>query len=538
MLIIKAVYVGDSSIAFIENRFKPGINVVFSTDNHVGKTIVMQSLMFALGSKDGFPPSFPGQKYFYIVDFDIDGVSYSVLRQKDAFSVLSNDGLRYLEGEGEFRKFWNEEIGELPHIIKNDNDHMVYLSLFNQLFFVPQSDRSSSSLLNHGFYKKDEFFSMIASIKGLVNYHTDQRKIAELKERRETLKVEQKRLFKQIREFNAEDPALAVISSAVDGQQFQNTMQAIDDLQKTIGDLQRNRNKEYARKKQLEELLTELRSMNRTFDAGSLVCLKCGSDQVGFRAAKSRMTFDVTTPEMRKSIEFSVYEKSQACQSEIRQISEDIIKAQSELNDLLNGRKFSLHDVTVYQDDVVDLNELDDKYKKLESELDEIKEELLVFETTDKELREKRNLLRDQIVSSMNAVYRYFDEDDLNPYEDIMTKNGKPFKGSEETEYFLARCYALALTLHHKYPIVIDSFRAEDLATHREDGILEAYKLLPNQVIFTTTIKEEEFGKYSKDEDINPIDYSSFKTKHLLQEKYALDMKAKLAEFGVVEVEI
>ena len=113
MLIIKAVYVGDSSIAFIENRFKPGINVVFSTDNHVGKTIVMQSLMFALGSKDGFPPSFPGQNYFYIVDFDIDGVSYSVLRQKDAFSVLSNDGLRYLEGEGEFRKFWNEEIGEL-----------------------------------------------------------------------------------------------------------------------------------------------------------------------------------------------------------------------------------------------------------------------------------------------------------------------------------------------------------------------------------------------------------------------------------------
>lgn len=536
MLVIKAVYVGNSSEAFIEKRFGPGINVIFSTDNHVGKTIAMQSLMFALGCSDGFPPSFPGQEYFHIVDFEADGIPYSILRQKDAFSILSNGTLRYLEGEGELRDFWNEEIGELPCIVKKDRSHMVYLSLFNQLFFVPQSDRSSSSLLNQGFYKKDDFFSMISSMKGLVDHQADRSKIAELKERREAITTEKKRLLKQINKYDSNDAALAVVSSTADGQQMQKTMQAIDELQQNIGTLQRNRNREYARKKQLDELITELRSLNRSLDTGSLICLGCGSELIGFRAAKSRMVLDVTTPEMRNSIERSIWEKSETCQNEIRQLNKDILHAQSKLNSLLDERKINFRDVMIYQDDAADLNELDREYRKLESELNEIEEELSIAEVSDKELQEKRGQLREQITASMNAVHRYFDEEELNPYEDFMTKNGKPFKGSEETEYFLARCYALAVTLNHKYPIIIDSFRAEDLSTHREDGILEAYKLLANQVILTTTIKAEEFGKYSIDSSINPIDYSNFETRHLLQEGYAADMQAKLAEFGVTDI--
>ena len=49
MLTIKSVYVGNENEAYIENRFRDGLNVVFSDDNHMGKTVVMQSLMYALG---------------------------------------------------------------------------------------------------------------------------------------------------------------------------------------------------------------------------------------------------------------------------------------------------------------------------------------------------------------------------------------------------------------------------------------------------------------------------------------------------------
>ncbi len=49
MLTIKSVYVGNENEAYIEKRFRDGLNVVFSDDNHMGKTVVMQSLMYALG---------------------------------------------------------------------------------------------------------------------------------------------------------------------------------------------------------------------------------------------------------------------------------------------------------------------------------------------------------------------------------------------------------------------------------------------------------------------------------------------------------
>lgn len=90
-VIIKAVYIGNGEESFIESGFSSGINVVFSADNNVGKTIVMQGIMFALGATPSFPDSFQYREYIYIVDLDVDGETISVMRNRNAFAI-NRDG--------------------------------------------------------------------------------------------------------------------------------------------------------------------------------------------------------------------------------------------------------------------------------------------------------------------------------------------------------------------------------------------------------------------------------------------------------------
>ena len=59
-MIIKRIAFGDSNEAFIENRLTNGFNIIFSDDNNKGKTIVMQSALYALGNEPIFPSSFKG----------------------------------------------------------------------------------------------------------------------------------------------------------------------------------------------------------------------------------------------------------------------------------------------------------------------------------------------------------------------------------------------------------------------------------------------------------------------------------------------
>lgn len=55
---ILRVAVGNSKEAFIESRFTEGLNIISSDDNNKGKTIVIQSMMYALGNEPTFPTSF------------------------------------------------------------------------------------------------------------------------------------------------------------------------------------------------------------------------------------------------------------------------------------------------------------------------------------------------------------------------------------------------------------------------------------------------------------------------------------------------
>ena len=57
MKIIK-VGLGNTDEAYIESKLSDGINIIFSDENNKGKTIVIQSLLYAIGNKPIFPSSF------------------------------------------------------------------------------------------------------------------------------------------------------------------------------------------------------------------------------------------------------------------------------------------------------------------------------------------------------------------------------------------------------------------------------------------------------------------------------------------------
>lgn len=56
MISIKTVYIGNENESYIQDDFAiAGVNIISSDENHVGKTIVMQAIMYALGSEARFP---------------------------------------------------------------------------------------------------------------------------------------------------------------------------------------------------------------------------------------------------------------------------------------------------------------------------------------------------------------------------------------------------------------------------------------------------------------------------------------------------
>lgn len=45
MITIKQIAFGNSSEAYIQSGFTNGLNIISSSENHVGKTLIMQAMM-------------------------------------------------------------------------------------------------------------------------------------------------------------------------------------------------------------------------------------------------------------------------------------------------------------------------------------------------------------------------------------------------------------------------------------------------------------------------------------------------------------
>lgn len=137
------------------------------------------------------------------------------------------------------------------------------------------------------------------------------------------------------------------------------------------------------------------------------------------------------------------------------------------------------------------------------------------------------------IVQEMNAFYRSIDMDGDESYSNLFTDKSTVYSGSEATVFHIAKLLALQKVLNHNFPIVIDSFRAEDLSTPKENRVIQLFKELQNQSILTTTLKTEELGKYRCLDGVTHIDYDSHQANHLLQAENVDEMDALVRKLSI-----
>lgn len=536
-VIIKAVYIGDGDESFVENGFSDGLNVVFSNDNNVGKTIAMQGIMFTLGASPSFPDSFQYREYIFIVDLEIDGEDVSVMRNRNTFAICRGGRIDTFDSVEAFQNYWSSNVSPLPYLVKDGRKTIAGLELYSQMYFVTQDGRSSSRVVASKFNKSD-FVEMLYSIKGLDARDLSDAEVRDLKQERSALRDKRKTLLKQATILRSKEAGLATLSATADRAELSEQIDRINTEKNIIADIRKRRNRLLRKLTKNEIVQKELGSLRIDVKSGELVCLECGSNRIGYRMAGSEFSFDVTTPEMRDQIMESLQHRIDTCNSELSEIESELRDAQRRLDVLFEEKPVTLEEVVASHEDYLDDREIDAQISKIDERLNRIEEQLKSNSQIEREIKKERKEFMDELLSTMNYVHQQISENSaIDRYEGLFTTSSNVYSGSETTEYFLSRTYSIAQHIHHGMPIIIDSFRAEDLSTMREERVLQLFKKLSNQIIFTTTVKQEEGSKkYETTSDLTGIDYSDHAPYKLLSQKDNKTFSEKMEQFGAIVI--
>ncbi len=541
MKILK-VAVGNSSEAFVENAFSNGLNIISSADNNKGKTIVIQAMMFALGNEPTFPASFDYRNYYYYTEFEEDGKNYRLCRTENGFVLKQDSSLWVFNSVSEFKRYWNKNISKLPTIVKNQVSRIVDPVLFVQLFFLGQDKKETANIANHGYYSKQDFIEMVFALAGLGMEQLSEERIDSIKKRVAKLSDERKLLLKQYKILQSTQAPISYLSAESDRLAFDAKIANLENVKAKISELRKQRNAAIARKLKWEQTIAELRSLNRTISCGELRCMECNSTNIQFCFGENLHTsyaFDVSNVEMRKEIIRSISEKIEAYKEEIDSLSSAIGSEQERLQTILDDESISLESIVAYKMDILSASDAQNKLKEIEAETASLKNLLFANEAASTEKQEKRKGLFRSLIDEMNRFYHTVDPTGNTMYDNLFTQQNQTYSGSEAIIFHLSRLYALSKILRHSYPIIVDSFRAEDLSSTKEDKVLELFKKLPNQIVFTTTLKSEELDKYNSRLDVHHIDYTDHTSNKLLSAASVNDfrsllesMSVKIREFG------
>lgn len=520
-MIIKKTAVGNSIEAFIQHTFSDHFNIISSDDNNRGKTIEIQSMLYALGNEPVFPTSFEYKNYYHYVEFEENEILYKLCRSEDGFILKYNNKLMIFENVAEFKRFWNNYIFELPKIIKNGSTKIVDPVLFFQLFFVGQDKKDTAILPITRLYNKDDFYNMLFSICDLSGITLTAEETDKIKEKIKKLKNQQDILLKKHKILKSNNTSVSYLSSINDRDTFNKKVSELDRVKAKIAELRNKRNQVINRKLHWEITLKELISLNRAIDFGELHCMDCGSTNIALSSSrKGAYTFDVSTVELRQEIVLSINEKVAAYEEEMEKISNDISVWQERLQDLISDENISIESIVALKKDFLNVGDVEKELNYIHKQIDELNSMLAFSVQSASENKIKQQTLINEIVSLMTSTYNQIDPNGNLHFEGLFTKKDEIYSGSEATVFHLVKLYALAKVLKHNYPIIVDSFRAEDLSTNKEEIVVNLFKQLSNQIIFTTTLKAQELGKYDKKDDINHIDYTNHQPSKMLTAEY------------------
>ena len=533
-MIIKKMAVGNKDEAFVENDFNEGVNIISSDDNNKGKTIVIQSMMYALGNDPTLPTSFDYKSYYHYIEFEENGIYYYLCRYNNSFILKHNSILMIFDSVSELKRYWTKHIFRLPQIIKNQLAKIVDPVLFLQLFFVGQDKKDTSNISHAGLYNKQDYFNMIYDFCNASGMELDEEEIRKIKENIKNLKEEKDIVLKQHRILTSQRTPISYLSSTNDRAAFGKKLSEMEKVKSKITELRKARNAAATRKAKWETTLKELRSLNRTIDCGQLRCMDCDSTNISFSSSKQGgYAFDVSSVEMRNEIITSINEKIAAYNEEIEKFAVQISEEQENLQTLMEDESISLESIVAYKQEIFNAADAENKIKEIDQELSDLNTQLLASSKITQSKKDKQTTIINMLIEKMNNVYHEIDPTGNLYFDDLFTKRDEIYSGSEATIFHLVKLYALREILKHNYPIVVDSFRAEDLSTNKEEVVIQLYRNIQNQVIFTTTLKTEEMGKYDKMKNIKHIDYKNHTPSKMLSLNYLQTFFKLLANLSI-----
>ncbi len=517
-MIIKKIAFGNKRESFIEDRLTDGLNIIFSDDNNRGKTLVMQGLMYSLGYEPIFPSSFDYRDQYFYSEVDFDGVIFEFLRKGNSFVVKTSEAIQVFNTAKEFRYFFDRHIFSLPRIIKDNKVKMVDFSLFYELFFIGQDNRSPSGLISKGQFNKADFKSMVFSKAGHMSSLQFDDDIEELKDRIKALKLALKTTRKKISIIRSNPNIAEIVSKTYDSEIVQRQIQVCKKLNDNISEIKRSRQREINRKTKLEALISELNSLNRGLTEGNIKCGECGSDKIVY--SNNDLTFEVSNSKVRTNILGSIKKSILQKQEIIDEYTEDLNKEQDNLKKELASSPPDFQEMIVYQDHIIEEDNHDDEAISLSNEIKAVETELDLKKNVVDDSKDAQKELLINILDEMMKIYKYIEPNGNLYFDDLFTKKDLTFSGSEEQEYYFSRLIALNNILDHRFPIIVDSFRDGELSTQKENKMLKIYKELKKQIIITATLKTEEYSaqKYDDEKVINAIDYSDHDDCKIMQE--------------------
>lgn len=532
---VKKIAFGNEGASFIEGRLDDGVNVIFSDDNNRGKTLVMQGLMYSLGYESIFPSGFQYKDQYFYSNIFLSDNNYEFLRKNNSFIVKSSGAIQIFNSVREFRYFFDNHIFKLPRINKDNKLKMVDFSLFYELFFIGQDNRSPASLIAKGQFNKADFKSMVFSMAGLLPNVESEKEINQIKDEIKGLKTKLKSTRKKISIIRSNPDVAEMASKSYDSEATQKKMESYRLIYGKISELKRSRQREINRVAKLEALIAELNSLNKSLSEGSVQCGECGSDKIVY--SNKDLNFEISNTKVRSSILVSIRNSILEKQEIIDEITDELNMTQDSLTEEMDTAPPNFQEVIVYQDSILSERNYDDEAAQTLKNIEVLERELKVKISLVDDNKEAQKELLDNIIEEMSRIYKIIDPNGNLIFNDLFTKKDSTFSGSDGQEYYFSRLVALNNIIKHDFPIIMDSFRDGELSTPKELKMLKLYKQLNKQVILTSTLKKEEYKsqKYTSEDGINSLDYSTHSDCQIMQSKHSIEFLKIVNSFeGIV----
>lgn len=526
---------GNNNEAFIEDRFTDGVNIIFSNDNNKGKTIIFQGLMYALGNDPIFPSGFDYKTCYFYTSIENNGEIYEFLRKNNSIAIKNNGEVTLLDDISELKYYINKNIFRLPFIIKDDCQKLVDLSLFYQLFFVGQDKRNPSNIINSNYYNKQDFVNLLYSMSDCLTLNDSIEKLRDLRKTLNLCKSDIMVLSKRLT-FYREHPEIAnTISQESDRENIEKERQDLQSINICISNMQRKRTRIINRKIKLETLLTELNSLNKQLKAGEIRCQDCGSNNVIY--TNGDLTFELTNDLVRKNIIKSINGSIQLYSAQIIELQQMINNKQNELNQRIKKLPTPMANILIYTDTIKTYEEDEKLLAELYAKKHSLETEIKLEQKNQNINIDMQKEIKSHILASMNAFYKQIDPDGTQEFKDFFATRNMTFSGSEEQEYYFSRTLAIYWHLQYDFPIIMDCFRKGELSTKKENTMIEEYKKTKQQVILSSTLKDEEYSsgtKYYSIQGVNAINYEPNPNSHILQVDNCESFMSIVNSFGVI----